>query len=150
RMQINDQNFFPLLNFLPLSFYSLLVARSSDLLTKEVLLLSFHRRSFALTSLSSLQSRDDELISPCMCKGAQQFVHHSCLDHLRSVKDGFSFSHCTTCKAQFHLRDELFEDNSWRKLMFRLFVVRDVLLVFLAVQTASRASLSFLRIIYTS
>ncbi|KDO80357.1 hypothetical protein CISIN_1g021423mg [Citrus sinensis] len=78
---------------------------------------------------------DDELISPCMCKGTQQFVHRACLDHWRSVKEGFAFSHCTTCKAQFHLRVELFEDNSWRKIKFRLFVARDVFFVFLAVQT---------------
>ncbi|KAL0697590.1 hypothetical protein Bca4012_053712 [Brassica carinata] len=79
----------------------------------------------------------DELISPCMCKGTQQLVHRSCLDHWRSVKEGFAFSHCTTCKAQFHLRVEPFEDNgSWRrKAKFRLFVARDVLLVFVAVQT---------------
>ncbi|KFK43393.1 hypothetical protein AALP_AA1G120400 [Arabis alpina] len=81
----------------------------------------------------------DELISPCMCKGTQQFVHRSCLDHWRSVKEGFAFSHCTTCKAQFHLRVEPFEDNNnscRRKVKFRLFVARDVLLVFFAVQTA--------------
>uniref|UniRef100_F6HH65 RING-CH-type domain-containing protein n=1 Tax=Vitis vinifera TaxID=29760 RepID=F6HH65_VITVI len=78
---------------------------------------------------------DDELISPCMCKGTQQFVHRSCLDHWRSVKEGFAFSHCTTCKAQYHLQVALFEDNSWRKIKFRLFVARDVFLVFLAVQT---------------
>ncbi|EEE68614.1 hypothetical protein OsJ_27153 [Oryza sativa Japonica Group] len=76
----------------------------------------------------------DELISPCMCKGTQQFVHRSCLDHWRSVKEGFAFSHCTTCKAQFHLRVETWEDNSWRKMKFRIFVARDVILVFLAVQ----------------
>ncbi|XP_048133286.1 uncharacterized protein LOC115756980 isoform X2 [Rhodamnia argentea] len=29
---------------------------------------------------------EDELISPCMCKGTQQFVHRCCLDHWRSVK----------------------------------------------------------------
>ncbi|XP_039816240.1 uncharacterized protein LOC120678878 isoform X3 [Panicum virgatum] len=114
-----------------------------------------------------------------MCKGTQQFVHRSCLDHWRSVKililqrcyqnkiltcsskyaanfksscispgyhisawfrgytvkqEGFAFSHCTTCKAQFHLRVETWEDNSWRKMKFRIFVARDVLLVFLAVQ----------------
>ncbi|CAE5957153.1 unnamed protein product [Arabidopsis arenosa] len=90
----------------------------------------------------------DELISPCMCKGTQQFVHRSCLDHWRSVKEGFAFSHCTTCKAQFHLRVEPFEDNnSWRrKAKFRLFVARDVLLVFLAVQTviAVMAGLAYL------
>ncbi|KAF8406982.1 hypothetical protein HHK36_006103 [Tetracentron sinense] len=68
----------------------------------------------------------EELISPCMCKGTQQFVHRYCLEHWRSVKanillwtsndinriafslsflqEGFAFSHCKTCKAQFHLR----------------------------------------------
>ncbi|KAJ4708336.1 Zinc finger, RING-CH-type [Melia azedarach] len=82
---------------------------------------------------------DDELISPCMCKGTQQFVHRSCLDHWRSVKEGYAFSHCTTCKAQFHLQVELFEDISWRKIKFRLFVARDVFFVFLAVQTVIAA-----------
>lgn len=78
---------------------------------------------------------DDELISPCMCKGTQEFVHRACLDHWRSVKEGFAFSHCTTCKAQFHLRVIELEDNSWRRIKFRLFVARDVFLVFVAVQT---------------
>ncbi|PWA55929.1 Zinc finger, RING-CH-type [Artemisia annua] len=78
---------------------------------------------------------DDDLISPCMCKGTQQFVHRACLDHWRSVKEGFAFSHCTTCKAQFHLQVVELKDNSWRKIKFRLFVARDVFLVFLAVQT---------------
>ncbi|GJN18483.1 hypothetical protein PR202_gb05649 [Eleusine coracana subsp. coracana] len=36
--------------------------------------------------LESSCERGDELISPCMCKGTQQFVHRSCLDHWRSVK----------------------------------------------------------------
>ncbi|KAK1550704.1 hypothetical protein Q3G72_023435 [Acer saccharum] len=86
---------------------------------------------------------DDELISPCMCKGTQQFVHRSCLDHWRSVKEGFAFSHCTTCKAQFHLQVALFEENSWRQIKFRLFVARDVFFVFLAVQTAIAAMGTF-------
>ncbi|CAH9102978.1 unnamed protein product [Cuscuta epithymum] len=78
---------------------------------------------------------DDDLISPCMCKGTQQFVHRTCLDHWRSVKEGFAFSHCTTCKAQFHLRVAELEDSSWRNIKFRLFVARDIFLVFLAVQS---------------
>lgn len=85
----------------------------------------------------------DELISPCMCKGTQQFVHRSCLDHWRSVKEGFAFSHCTTCKAQYHLRVALFEDNTWRKVKFRLFVARDVFLVFLALQAVIAAVAGF-------
>ncbi|KAH9572883.1 hypothetical protein CY35_02G174900 [Sphagnum magellanicum] len=78
----------------------------------------------------------DELIAPCMCKGTHQFVHRDCLDHWRSVKEGFAFSHCTTCKAQFHLRPELPEDYSWRQLKFKFFVTRDIFLVFLVLQTA--------------
>ncbi|KAL5228437.1 hypothetical protein ABZP36_016702 [Zizania latifolia] len=85
--------------------------------------------------LESESEPGDELISPCMCKGTQQFVHRYCLDHWRSVKEGAAFSHCTTCKAQFHLRVECLEDNICRKMKFRLFVARDVVFVFLAVQT---------------
>ena len=57
------------------------------------------------------------------------------------MQEGFAFSHCTTCKAQFHLRVQLFEDNAWRIFKFRLFVARDILLVFMAVQAVSRASI---------
>ncbi|WVZ69844.1 hypothetical protein U9M48_018569 [Paspalum notatum var. saurae] len=81
----------------------------------------------------------DELISPCMCKGTQQFVHRSCLDHWRSVKEGTAFSHCTTCKAQFHLRVQFLEGDLDRKMKFRLFVARDIFLAFLAIQTAIAA-----------
>ncbi|CAL4955761.1 unnamed protein product [Urochloa decumbens] len=83
-----------------------------------------------------LSSEGNELISPCMCKGTQQFVHRTCLDHWRAVKEGTAFSHCTTCKAQFHLRVELLEDDMCRRLKFQLFVARDVFLVFLAIQAA--------------
>lgn len=65
------------------------------------------------------------------------------------MQEGFGFSHCTTCKAQFHLRVESFEDNSWHKLKFRLFVAGDVLLVFFVVQTVS-LSLVFLLLRDTS
>ncbi|RXI05797.1 hypothetical protein DVH24_017839 [Malus domestica] len=83
--------------------------------------------------LESDAEPEDELISPCMCKGTQQFVHRSCLDHWRSVKEGFAFSHCTTCKAEFHLRVETYEDNTWRKIKFRVFVARDVFLIIAAI-----------------
>lgn len=76
----------------------------------------------------------DELIAPCQCKGTQQFVHRSCLDHWRSVKEGFAFTHCTTCRAQFHLRINFLEGSCWRTVKFRMFVARDIILVFLAVQ----------------
>ncbi|XP_062214853.1 uncharacterized protein LOC133915635 [Phragmites australis] len=95
--------------------------------------------AFRRICLESESEPGDELISPCMCKGTQQFVHRSCLDHWRSVKEGTAFSHCTTCKARFHLRIEFLEDDMCRRMKFRLFVARDVLLVFLAIQAAIAA-----------
>ncbi|KAG2590033.1 E3 ubiquitin-protein ligase MARCHF1-like [Panicum virgatum] len=89
--------------------------------------------------LESESEPGDELISPCMCKGTQQFVHRSCLDHWRSVKEGTAFSHCTTCKARFHLRVECLEDDICHRMKFRLFVARDVILVFLVMQAAIAA-----------
>lgn len=41
---------------------------------------------WSLIVFESVNVTGDELISPCMCKGTQQFVHRSCLDHWRSVK----------------------------------------------------------------
>ncbi|KAF5945795.1 hypothetical protein HYC85_016023 [Camellia sinensis] len=77
---------------------------------------------------------DDELISPCMCKGTQQFVHRSCLDHWRSVKASINVADLLFHIAQLAKLNFIFElrslkDNSWRKIKFRVFVARDVFLV---------------------
>lgn len=87
-----------------------------------------------------------ELISPCRCKGSQQFVHRSCLDQWRAVKEGTAFSHCTTCKAQFHLLVDLLEDDLGLRMKFWLFVSRDVFLIFAAIQAVivSFAGVAFL------
>ncbi|ONM41216.1 RING/FYVE/PHD zinc finger superfamily protein [Zea mays] len=89
--------------------------------------------------LESESEPGDVLISPCMCKGTQQFVHRSCLDHWRSVKEGTAFSHCTTCKARFHLRVEFLEDDICRRMKFRMFVARDVIIIFLLIQATIAA-----------
>ncbi|KAL0694430.1 hypothetical protein Bca4012_061610 [Brassica carinata] len=76
----------------------------------------------------------DGLISTCMCRGTRQFVHRWCFDHWRSRKEGFAFSHCSTCKAQFHFRDDLGDRiNYWRR-KFALMPNRELLLWLLAVQ----------------
>uniref|UniRef100_A0A804NHY5 RING-CH-type domain-containing protein n=1 Tax=Zea mays TaxID=4577 RepID=A0A804NHY5_MAIZE len=90
--------------------------------------------------LESESEPGDVLISPCMCKGTQQFVHRSCLDHWRSVKEGTAFSHCTTCKARFHLRVEFLEDDICRRMKFRMFVARDVIIIFLLIQAVRSPS----------
>jgi hypothetical protein len=37
---------------------------------------------------------EDELISPCLCRGTQKFVHRSCLDNWRAVKVTFAPYSC--------------------------------------------------------
>ncbi|KAJ6305415.1 hypothetical protein OIU78_020871 [Salix suchowensis] len=56
---------------------------------------------------------------------------------------GFAFSHCTTCKAPYHLRVHAAADRKWRTLKFRFFVTRDIVFIFLAVQLVI-ASLAYL------
>ncbi|KAH8969564.1 hypothetical protein BDL97_02G040400 [Sphagnum fallax] len=77
---------------------------------------------------------EDELISPCLCRGTQKFVHRSCLDNWRAVKEGFAFAHCTECRASFHLRTNMPPDRWWLRLKFQLLVVRDHALLFIVVQ----------------
>ncbi|KAK9670479.1 hypothetical protein RND81_13G204500 [Saponaria officinalis] len=81
-----------------------------------------------------LETDGRDFIAPCKCKGTSKYVHRECLDHWRSVQEGFAFSHCTTCKAPYYLRVNAVADRKWRTLKFRFFVTRDILFIFLAVQ----------------
>ncbi|KAJ8542019.1 hypothetical protein K7X08_016885 [Anisodus acutangulus] len=89
-----------------------------------------------------LESDGRDFIAPCKCKGTSKYVHRECLDQWRAVKEGFAFSHCTTCKTPFYLRvNDL--HRRWRSLKFQFFVTSDVLFIFLAVQLVI-ASLGYL------
>ncbi|CAA7401040.1 unnamed protein product [Spirodela intermedia] len=90
-----------------------------------------------------LETEGRDFIAPCKCKGTSKFVHRECLDHWRSVKEGFAFAHCTTCKAPYYLRVQAHVDRKWRTFKFRFFVTRDVLFVFSIVQFVI-ASLGYL------
>ncbi|CAD6256299.1 unnamed protein product [Miscanthus lutarioriparius] len=81
-----------------------------------------------------LETDGRDFIAPCKCKGTSKYVHRDCLDHWRSVKEGFAFSHCTTCKAPYYLRVHSHTDRKWRTLKFRFFVTRDILFIFALVQ----------------
>ncbi|MCL7046872.1 hypothetical protein MKW94_028790 [Papaver nudicaule] len=83
-----------------------------------------------------LESDRRGFIAPCLCKGTSKYVHRDCLDQWRSVKEGFAFAHCTTCKAQYHLRVNAFADKKCRTLKFRFFVTRDIVTIFIVVQLA--------------
>ncbi|XP_031096777.1 uncharacterized protein LOC116001016 isoform X2 [Ipomoea triloba] len=76
----------------------------------------------------------DELIAPCLCKGTQEFVHRKCLDHWRSVKEGFAFTHCTTCKAAFRLEVKEVKFDIVTRIKHKLFVVRDFFIHFVIAQ----------------
>lgn len=56
----------------------------------------------------------DELISPCMCKGTQQFVHRSCLDHWRSVKVLSNVS----ATSSFHFVKKSDSNNTHKSMNF--------------------------------
>lgn len=81
-----------------------------------------------------LESDGRDFIAPCKCKGSQKYVHRECLDNWRSIKEGFAFCHCTTCKTPYHIRVHTPADRKWRTLKFRFFVTRDILSIFFAVQ----------------
>ncbi|KAH0727735.1 hypothetical protein KY290_003483 [Solanum tuberosum] len=80
-----------------------------------------------------LENDGEDFIAPCKCKGSSKYVHRECLDQWRAVKEGFAFSHCTTCKAPFYLRVNDLQ-RKWRTLKFRFFVTTDILFIFLTVQ----------------
>ncbi|KAG0559511.1 hypothetical protein M758_10G107100 [Ceratodon purpureus] len=88
---------------------------------------------------------DEELIAPCRCKGTQKYVHRSCLDHWRAVKEGFAFAHCTECRTMFHLRANMPAERWWLRLKFKLLVIRDHAALFIVVQlvVASMAMLVY-------
>ncbi|KAG2716536.1 hypothetical protein I3760_03G131300 [Carya illinoinensis] len=90
-----------------------------------------------------LETDGRDFIAPCKCKGTSKYVHRECLDHWRAVREGFAFSHCTTCKAPYHLRVHVAADRKWRTLKFRFFVTRDIIFIFLSVQLVI-ASLTYM------
>ncbi|XP_031272223.1 E3 ubiquitin-protein ligase MARCH8 [Pistacia vera] len=76
----------------------------------------------------------EDLIAPCNCRGTQKYVHRSCLDHWRSTKEGFAFSHCTECRVAFLLRANVPADRWWLRLKFQFLVARDHAFIFIVVQ----------------
>ncbi|KAG0559777.1 hypothetical protein KC19_10G128400 [Ceratodon purpureus] len=81
-----------------------------------------------------LELDGEDFIAPCKCRGSQKYVHRECLDNWRSIKEGFAFCHCTTCKTPYHIRVHTPADRKWRKLKFHFFVTLDILAIFFAVQ----------------
>lgn len=88
------------------------------------------------------------LITPCQCRGTSAWVHRGCLDRWRATQEDRAFSQCTECLFGYEYvqradDDEtkgwLFDDGPLtakkrRKLKFQMYVTRDFLFVFVALQ----------------
>ena len=44
----------------------------------------------------------EDLISPCLCKGSMQYVHHQCLDQWRQLsRNPEALTHCGLCRSLY-------------------------------------------------
>jgi len=83
------------------------------------------------------ETPDDHLIAPCLCSGTIKWVHSKCLDEWRAQEQvALAFSHCPQCRFQY--RTEI-DDSAERTkaIKLTLFLARDSILLFVAVQTAA-------------
>ena len=76
-----------------------------------------------------------ELIAPCLCDGAQKFLHRKCLDQYRAVmRNTSAFTHCEQCSFEYWLQIRPDRQRSRRKLKFRALVMGHTMLIFLLIQ----------------
>ena len=54
-------------------------------------------------------SSDDELISPCQCRGTMEYVHRGCLNQWRMASSrADSFTHCEQCFSAYQFKENAF------------------------------------------
>lgn len=79
----------------------------------------------------------ENMIAPCRCAGGSKYIHRSCLDHWRYTKhQARAFTHCGVCQFEYWVEpvaDDAHAERRKRRT-FRLFVIRDTVLLFLVVQ----------------
>lgn len=55
-----------------------------------------------------LESDEQEMISPCLCKGTSKWVHRQCLDTWRVMDDRYGTFHtCPTCKFNYEFENQV-------------------------------------------
>jgi hypothetical protein len=80
-----------------------------------------------------------DFIAPCSCRGTSKWVHRSCLDKWRSVREDVAFSKCTECLTPYKLKP--LHDDSWSttchlRCKFYGLVTRDLMFALLMWQAA--------------
>lgn len=85
----------------------------------------------------------DPLISPCRCKGSQQWVHRKCLDEWRANNaDHVAFSKCMECLTDYRLA---YHGPSAGRCEYYCYVARDVVVGCTLFQAAMLLLGAFLR-----
>lgn len=91
-------------------------------------------------------SKQNDLISPCLCTGGSAYVHRECLDNWRSLNEhGRGFQYCDVCLFKYII-EPIVNNPSADKKRYRIFcllVTRDITLIILSIQLFIIAS-SFL------
>ncbi len=81
-------------------------------------------------------SRSD-VIAPCACRGGSKWVHRSCLDRWRSMREDKAFSRCTECLQYYQLictTNETCQEKCLRRTRFTAYVCRDFTFLLICTQ----------------
>lgn len=92
----------------------------------------------------------ENMIAPCLCAGSCKFVHRTCLNEWRAQEvRPRAFTHCPSCRFQYltECPSESPRDARLALWRFRLFVARDMGVLFGAVQLLIAAIASFVHMI---
>ena len=92
----------------------------------------------------------ENMIAPCLCAGSSKFVHRTCLNEWRAQEvRPRAFTHCLSCRFQYltECPSESPRDARIALWRFRLFVARDMGVLFGAVQLLIAATASFVHMI---
>jgi hypothetical protein len=80
-----------------------------------------------------------DFIAPCSCRGTSKWVHRSCLDKWRSVREDRAFSKCTECLVAYKLKplhDDSDSNTCYLHSKFYCLVLRDIFLAIAVWQAA--------------
>ncbi|UJR10972.1 hypothetical protein I4U23_015157 [Adineta vaga] len=80
----------------------------------------------------------NDMISPCLCTGTLAYVHRNCLNHWRSGNaNGKAFKYCDLCQFKYIIETVVGDPKAERErlIKYHLYVLRDLLVIILLIQT---------------
>ncbi len=80
----------------------------------------------------------NDIISPCLCSGGSAYVHRKCLNNWRSENaNGKAFKFCDVCQFEYIIETIVSDPKAERErlLKYHYFVIRDLSLITLALQS---------------